>query len=209
VGIQLDVEKAAEGGESCEEPGEVIVHEKKKGVIDVSEGCGGGALAIIAGITGAEAVGGMLKELCFDWRKQLVEDQAGKDRGKGVTLRETFVLEEKVGGAIRVGEVAAIGGSICEIKVREQGMNLGIVFEGLVEGVTRKGVEHVGDVEGEKGKVAGKVGSKGMVNILVELGLGRMKEKVDTAADSNAELAFLKEESGEAVGIKCHDDSTG
>jgi hypothetical protein len=94
-----------------------------------------------------------------------------------------------------------IGGSVHQIKVRDQGVKLGIGFEGTAGCITRNGIEHVGDVKGEKGTVWGKVGSKGTVNILVELGLGRMKEKVDTAADGNAKLAFFKEESGQAVEV--------
>jgi hypothetical protein len=94
VGIELDAERVAEGGESLDEPGEIIIHEKKKGSIDVREVCGREALAIITRLTGVEAVGGSLKELCVDWLKQLMEDKTDNNRGKGIALRETFMLEE-------------------------------------------------------------------------------------------------------------------
>jgi hypothetical protein len=83
------------------------------------------------------------------------------------------------------------------------------LFKGLVGGITRDSVEHVDNVKERRAWCGGKVGCKGAVDILVELGLGGVKEEIDAAADGNTKLTFFEEENGEVVSIESHDDGTG
>jgi hypothetical protein len=156
-------------------------------------------VAIVTRLTGAEAFGGTLKELFVDGFKQLVKDKADKDRSQGGTLGEALVSEEEIGGAVRASEVTAVRGTIHEVEIGKEGMELGVVLKGMVGGVMRDGIEHVDNIKGEQGSVQGEVGGKGTVDILVELSLGGVvKEEINAAVDGNTKLTFFEEESGEA-----------
>ena len=71
-----------------------------------------GALTIITWGTRLEACGGTKGKFGIEGFEELVEDEAGKHGGKRVTLREAFLLEKKIGGAIGAGEVTSVGGAI-------------------------------------------------------------------------------------------------
>ncbi len=81
-------------------------------MVDIRQGCGEGAVAVITGLTGAEAMCRLLKELFVDGLEQLMQDKAGQNRGKWVALRKAFVLEKVVRGAVRTGEETPIGRTI-------------------------------------------------------------------------------------------------
>jgi hypothetical protein len=135
-----------------------------------------------------------------------MEHQAGKNGSKGITLRKAFVLEEVVRRTIRTGRIAVDRRAIHEIKVWQEGMELGVVSQNSASCMTGNGIEHVGNVKGEKGTMGSKVGSKGAINVLMELGLSRMEKKINTTTDGDAELTFCEKESGEAIGIESHDN---
>ena len=112
----LRIEAYTKGKTKCfeglDKPWEVVVHKEEKSVVDIRQGCSEGAVAVITGLTGVEAMCCPLKELFVDGLEQLMQDKAGQNRGKWVALRKAFLLEKVVGGAVRTGEETPIGRTI-------------------------------------------------------------------------------------------------
>jgi hypothetical protein len=75
-------------------------------------------LAVISGVAETEAVVSSYFEKGVEAGKELVENHAGEDRGKGVALRKAFILEKEVEGAFRGVEIAAVGRTVHKVKIR-------------------------------------------------------------------------------------------
>jgi hypothetical protein len=145
--VQMDAEGRAEEDELLEKKGEVFVWEEGTSVADERSGSGAGTKAIVAKMKGGAACSSTLVEELVEGTEELEEDKAGEGARKGVALGEAFFLGEIIKGAIRAGEVEVVGSGVHEVKVREERMEDGFLFDGVTGGIAGELVEHVDNVK--------------------------------------------------------------
>jgi hypothetical protein len=103
-----------------------------------------------------------------------VKNKASKDRCQGVTLWEALVLKEEICGAVWGCKVTAISRSVHQIKIGEEGLEMGLCGKGSLRGIARDFFEHVDNVHEQKGTVGGLAGFNRAIDILMELRLHRV-----------------------------------
>jgi hypothetical protein len=210
VGVEVDAKGGAKGLKTTDVPGKVIVAREEKRIINVGVGGRLGAEAVVARVAVmAKAVRGAGLELGVELGKEEVENKACKDGAKGTALGKTFVLQEGVGGAVRLEKEATVGVGIEEVEEREGRVECGVGSKDVAGGGPGDSIEHVGNVQKEEGTLGREGVGDWVGDKAVSEGEGGMDEVIDATLDGDTHLALGEENGGKLGGKALEKDTAG